>query len=102
MFINPRARKRDKRYTNESLNTIWKATCKKSGETIDMYSGLKHSSCSQYINEKGLSLSELKAITDHARIESVARYAKVGVDRKRELMERALVQKRYKTNYEGN
>ena len=88
MFINPRARKKDKRYTNESLNVTWKTACKKTGESIDMYSGLKHSSCSQLVNEKGLSISELQTVTDHARLESVARYAKVGVDRKRELMER--------------
>jgi len=56
-----------------------------------MYSGLKHSSCSQYVNEKGLSISDLQTITDHARIESVKRYAKIEVARKRELMERKIV-----------
>jgi len=86
LFKNPLARKHGKRYTNESLNTIWKAACKKAGESIDLYSGLKHSSCSQYINEKGLSESELQIITDHARIESVREYAKTEVKRKRELM----------------
>ena len=91
MFTNTRARKKDKRYTNESLNAIWKAACKKVNEDIDLYSGLKHSSCSQLVNEQGLSISELQTVTDHARLESVARYAKVGVDRKRELMERSNV-----------
>jgi succinylglutamate desuccinylase len=52
-FTNPLARREGKRYTNESLNRIWKKACKKVGEDIDLYSGLKHSSCSQYINEKG-------------------------------------------------
>lgn len=85
-FINPRAKKDGKRYTNESLNTIWKAACKIAEEDIDLYSGLKHSSCSQYINEKGLSESELQIITDHARIESVRSYAKTEVKRKKELM----------------
>ncbi len=85
-FINPGAKKAGKRYTNESLNTIWRAACKKAGEDIDLYSGLKHSSCSQYINEKGLSESELQIITDHARIESVRSYAKTEVKRKKELM----------------
>lgn len=99
MFINPRSRKNG-RYTIESLNVLWKAACKKTGENIDMYSGLKHSSCSQYINEKGLSISELQMITDHARIESVARYAKVGVDRKKELMERASLQKYCKKDFD--
>ena len=63
-------------------------TCEKVGENIDLYSGLKHSSCSQYVNEKGLSISELQIITDHARLDSVRKYAKVEVVRKRPLMER--------------
>ena len=88
IFQNPRARRGGKRYTNESLNNIWRKACKHAGEKIDLYSGLKHSSCSQYINEKGLSLSELQIITDHKRLDSVKRYAKVEVARKRALMER--------------
>lgn len=86
LFVNPMARKKGKRYTNESLNIIWKKACKKAGEDIWLYGGVKHSSCSQYINEKGLSESELQIITDHARIESVRNYAKTEVKRKRELM----------------
>lgn len=85
-FTNPLARKEGKRYTNESLNNIWKKACKEVGEDIDLYSGLKHSSCSQYINEKGLNLLDLQAITDHASIDSVRKYAKIEVSRKRELM----------------
>jgi integrase len=90
-FTNPLARKEGKRYTNESLNNIWKKACKAAGEDIDLYSGLKHSSCSQYINEKGLSLTDLQAITDHASLESVRKYAKMEVSRKRELMSRPTV-----------
>lgn len=86
MFINPLAWKDGKRYTSESLNRIWKEACKKVGETIDMYSGLKHSSCSQFVNEDGMSISDLQMITDHARLDSVKRYAKTEVVRKRELM----------------
>lgn len=91
LFTNPRARKPGKRYTNEALNNIWKVACKKAGEEIDMYSGLKHSSCSQYINERGLSESELQVITDHARLESVRRYAKTEVKRKKELMMKNII-----------
>lgn len=87
-FQNPRARRDGKRYTNESLNTIWRAACLVAGETIDLYSGLKHSSCSQAVNEYGLSVHDVKALTDHARLESVGRYAKVEVGRKLELMRR--------------
>jgi integrase len=86
-FQNPRARKEGKRYTIESLNRIWKAACKAVGENIKLYAGLKHSSCCQYLNERGLSLSELQILTDHANIESVKRYGKVEMDRKRQLLE---------------
>ena len=86
MFTNPGARKDGKRYTGESLNRIWKSACEKTGESIDMYSGLKHSSCSQFVNEEGMSISDLQMITDHARIDSVKRYAKTEVARKRDLM----------------
>ncbi len=85
-FICPSGRHKTKRYTNEILNRLWKKACIDADENIDMYSGLKHSSCSQYVNEKGLSESELQIITDHARIESVRRYAKTEVKRKKELM----------------
>ncbi len=88
MFVNPRARRRGKRYTNESLNILWKRAAESVGEDIDLYSGLKHSSCCQYVNERGLSLSELQVLTDHARLDSVRRYAKTEVARKLELMQR--------------
>ena len=87
MFTNPRARKKGARYTNESLNIIWKAACKIAGEDIDLYSGLKHSTLSQLYNEKGLSISDIQDVSDHARIESVRRYAKAELPRKRALME---------------
>jgi len=89
IFINPRARRESGRYTNESLNNLWAKACTEVGESIDLYSGLKHSSCSQYVNEKGLSIYDLRELTDHARLDSVRRYAKVSVARKRELMARS-------------
>lgn len=85
IFINPLARL-DGRYTNESLNNIWKHACISSGEEIGLYAGLKHSSCCQFLNEKGLSFSELQVITDHANPESVKRYGKIELERKRQLM----------------
>ncbi len=86
-FENPRSKKEDKRYTGEALNILWKQACKMVGEDIDLYSGLKHSSCSQFINEKGGNESDLRVITDHARLDSVRRYAKTEVARKRQPME---------------
>ncbi len=87
LFTCQTSRSEGKRYSNEILNRLWKKACIEAGEDIDLYSGLKHSSCSQYINEKGLSESELQIITDHARLDSVKKYAKTEVSRMRELME---------------
>lgn len=87
MFQNSRARTEGKRYTGDVLNRIWKAACEKTGENIGLYPGVKHSSCSQYINELGMALSDLQTITDHARLDSVKKYAKTEVARKRELLE---------------
>ena len=70
---------------------LWNKAATQAGESIAMYAGLTHSSCSQYINEKGLSLSDLQTITDHARLESVKRHAKTEVARKRELFERKII-----------
>jgi integrase len=75
------------RYSSGILNNIWKEACRQAGEDIPLYAGLKHSSCSQFINEKGLSMSDVQIITDHARLDSVKKYAKTEIARKRELME---------------
>ena len=86
-FTCQSSRSEGRRYTDTIMNKMWNKACKDTGEKIRMYAGLKHSSCSQYINEKGLSISDLQVITDHARLESVQKYAKVEVARKRQLME---------------
>jgi integrase len=91
VFINPRARKDGGRYTGESLNRIWHKACAGVGESIDLYSGTKHSSCSQYVNERGLTIHDVKELTDHKRLDSVRRYAAVSMARKRELMARSRV-----------
>ena len=91
LFTCPSSRHEGKRYTHSIMAKLWKDACKRAGERILMYAGLKHSSCCQYINEKGLSMSELQTITDHARLESVKRYAKTEIARKRELMERKVI-----------
>ncbi len=87
-FTCKSSRSEGKRYTSSIMNKLWHEACKKAGENISMYDGLKHSSCSQYVNEFGLSLSDLQAITDHARLDSVKRYAKVEVSRRKEIMSR--------------
>jgi len=88
VFKNELARRESKRYTNESLNNIWRTACKSTGESIDLYSGLKHSSCSQAINEHGLTIYDVQALTEHKRLDSVRKYAEMDMTRKRELMER--------------
>jgi integrase len=88
IFQNPRARKPGKRYTIESLNIIWKQACKKVNIGISLYEGLKHSSCSQLVNDIGYSLEDVKQLTDHSRMESVLKYVKMNVSRKRQLMKR--------------
>ena len=87
LFVNPKGRLNGNRYCTETMYKIWNKACIKVGEDINMYSGLKHSSCSQYINEKHYSLDQLQMITDHAQRESVKKYAFVHLDEKRRLME---------------
>ena len=87
LFVNPKGRLNGNRYCTETMYKIWNKACTKVGEDINMYSGLKHSSCSQYINEKHYSLDQLQMITDHAQRESVKKYAFVHLDEKRRLLE---------------
>jgi hypothetical protein len=58
---------------------------------VTIYTGLKHSSCSQYVNEKGLSIDELQMLTDHARRDSVMQYASVQLEAKRRILERKVI-----------
>ena len=85
-FVNSFGKLKGKHYQHDYRVDLWHKACQKVGEDIDMYSGLKHSSCSQYINEKGYSMDEVQMMTDHARRESVKRYASVQLDAKKRLM----------------
>lgn len=89
-FTNMTGKLDGKHYQHDFLVDLWHKACREVGEDIDMYSGLKHSSCSQYVNEKGLSIDELQMITDHARRESVLKYAAVQAEAKRKLMARVV------------
>ena len=86
-FVNPHGKLEGKHYSHCCIRLIWKDACQKVGEDIKMYSGLKHSSCSQYINEKHYSLDQVQMMTDHARREGVKRYASVQLEEKRRLLE---------------
>lgn len=85
-------------YALATMEEIWHTACKAVGEDIDMYSGLKHSSCSQYINEKHYSIDQLQMLTDHSRRESVMGYASVHLEEKRRLMEGDVVDITRKSN----
>ena len=87
IFTHTLARTKDKNYTLESLGRIWKAACKKTGEKISLYAGLKHSTACQLVNDHGLSMSDLQMAGDWARPDSVKRYAVVEVARRKELLE---------------
>jgi len=76
-----------RRVTHDYLVDLWHKACQEVGEDIDMYSGLKHSSCSQYVNEKHYSLDQVQMLTDHARRDSVKRYAVLHLEEKRRLLE---------------
>ena len=86
-FVNPEGMLDGKYYSTETMYKIWRKACKQVGEDIDMYSGLKHSSCSQYVNEKHYSLDEVQMITDYAQRTSVKKYAAVHLNEKRRLLE---------------
>ncbi len=90
LFVNPRARKEGKRYTNESLNGIWRKACEKVGVNISLYPGTKHTSCTNFIEDGGTP-DELQILTDHANRQSVYRYAEITLRRKRDIMERGKV-----------
>lgn len=96
-FVNPVGKEEGKPYHVKTLGDIWNKACSELGEHIRCYAGTKHSSCSQFINEKGGTESELQMITDHARLESVRNYARTEVARRKELMERKVVSLQPKT-----
>ena len=75
-----------------SLNKLWKDACIKANiEHINVYQGTRHSSCTQFVNEKGGNLDELQTLTGHKRRDSVIKYAKVNLDHKRRLMSRKVI-----------
>ena len=91
-FVNPYGRLPGKPYSLKTMEDIWNRACKKTGEKIRLYAGLKHSSCGQFLNEKGGNYSELQTVTDHKRLESVKRYGEMEIRRRQELMERKVVE----------
>ncbi len=91
VFVNPGGKTPGKPYTHKVLSDLWHAACGKTGESIRLYQGMKHSTCSQYINEYGYSIYEVQMATDHARLESVKKYGKVEVATRKALLEKKIV-----------
>jgi hypothetical protein len=58
-----------------------------------MYAGLKHSSCTAFINEQGGSVDELQMLTDHARRDSVMRYTEIRLEAKRRIQGKVIKMK---------
>lgn len=89
-FTNPTGKLDGKHYQHDFLVDLWNAAAKRCGETIRMYAGLKHSSCTAFINEQGGSVDELQMLTDHARRDSVLKYAEVKLEAKRRIQGKIL------------
>lgn len=88
LFVNPRARKKDNRYTLESLRNLWYSACDKAGiRHIWPYKGTKHSTCMAFI-EGGGTIEELQMLTDHKDKRSLEHYAEITLERKKVLLER--------------
>jgi integrase len=90
-FVNPCGHLKGQHYQHDYLVDLWNTACAKVGEDIPMYDGLKHSACSQYINERGGTVDELQMLTGHARRDSVLKYADVQIEARRKLMEKGKV-----------
>jgi integrase len=90
-FVNPRGKTPGKPYTHKALSDLWHAALEKTGESIRLYQGMKHSTCSQYINECGYSIYDVQMATDHATLASVKKYGKVEVSTRKALLEKRVV-----------
>ena len=79
-----------KPYGNTTLEKIWRFACERVGEVpVRMYIGLKHSSCCQFLNEKGGTLAELAELTGQT-VGTLAHYTQTEPMRRKELMERKI------------
>ena len=91
LFTHKTSRMDGKRYQHDFLVDLWNKAAKSCGETLRMYAGLKHSSCTAFINEHGGSIDELQMLTNHARRDSVLKYADIQLATKRRLMAKSNV-----------
>ena len=85
LFTHETSRMEGQRYQHDFLVDLWNKAASSQGENIRMYAGLKHSSCSAFVNEQGGSIDELQMLTDHARRDSVLKYTEVKIEAKRRI-----------------
>ncbi len=91
MFVNPSAKVSGKRYTHQALEALWRVACQFCGIEIDLYSGLKHSTASQMVNEDGYSLDEVRMAGQWKSRGAVEHYAKTELVTVKRLLERKVV-----------
>ncbi|MBE3145098.1 MAG: site-specific integrase [Planctomycetes bacterium] len=102
LFTHNSSRMDGQRYQHDYLVDLWNGTARKQGEHIRMYAGLKHSSCSAFINEQGGSVDELQMLTDHARRDSVLKYAEIRLEAKRRIQGKVIKMKEAKNGLATN
>ena len=95
-FTHRRSRLEGQRYQHDFMVDLWNAAARSRGETIRLYAGIKHSSCTAAINEHGMSVDELQMLTDHARRDSVLKYADIKLEAKRNIQAKVLKMKERK------
>lgn len=87
LFVNPRARRKDKRYCDGTLNRLWNDACEKYGIKIQLYNGTKHSTLDYYYNDLKVSLTDLMDITGHKDLDCIKKYARMNVERQKSILD---------------
>lgn len=87
-FVNPDGKTDGQHYTVERLRRYWNKACKKVGEDIQFYSGTKHSSASQLINEYWMNQHDVQ-LALNCSPNTVSKYAKVEVSARAAVLNKA-------------
>jgi integrase len=75
LFRNPRAIRKEKRWTVDSLEKAWKRACGVVGVECPLYRGTKHSSATAALR-RGVPLEQIQAALRHADVSSTRKYAR--------------------------
>lgn len=89
-FTHETSRLEGQRYQHDFLVDLWNKAAHSCGESISMYAGLKHSSCTALYNDYGLSLEEIQIMTDHSSPESVLQYTDIKMQKKLQVQAKVL------------